>query len=352
MKWELVKKSLIITMAAGAFMGTVSANEDPLLSATGNVVNTDQIDVDGLFNKPKPVSAADKIQKYRRDLEHKHEQMMRKKVEDMRLEEERRIAKKLEKALSGQMQAMDSLSTTQSSVQKVQAKMPVESEAKPNKFSFSGGFMSFSGEQEVDANLNLKASFETDVSDSFAVGMSIRYVNIEMRRDKNQPFQNNLNSAYYGYNTAYYGYNAQNTVGFGNVNQNFKYNSFAFTVLSKFYITKASKIRPYIGAGLSYNRGSIKNAENDDNNQYYSTYQVQSEKVAVNNLGGQVMAGGEVMFNDMFGADLYVQYDRSFTSSIESDFSDTTNENVLKNLARDLEDSNVFSINAGLSFYF
>ncbi len=116
MKWELIKKSLITTIALGAVGLSVSAQEDPLLNVTNNIVSTDQIDVDGLFNKPKQVSEADKIQHLRRQLEQKHEQMMRKKVEDMRLEEERKIARKLQKALSGQLKAMDSVSSTQSAM--------------------------------------------------------------------------------------------------------------------------------------------------------------------------------------------------------------------------------------------
>ncbi|MEE3077842.1 MAG: OmpW family outer membrane protein [Bdellovibrionota bacterium] len=353
MKWELIKKSLITTIALGAVGLSVSAQEDPLLNVTNNIVSTDQIDVDGLFNKPKQVSEADKIQHLRRQLEQKHEQMMRKKVEDMRLEEERKIARKLQKALSGQLKAMDSVSSTQSAVQKVEVKAPAPKEDKPNKFSLSGGFMSYSGEQEVDASLNIKAAFETDVSSNFAVGMSVRYVSVEMQQNNNFQILNPYSTGYYG-NGYYNGYNQYgvNNTGYNNFNQNYKFNSFAFTVHSKYYFTKESRIRPYLGAGLNYNRGTMKNDDNQDNQQYYSVYGIQTRDVSVNNLGASVLAGGEVMFNDMFAFDLYVQYDRSFTSSVEDEFNDTTNETILKNLARDLEESNVFSINAGVSFFF
>ncbi len=347
-------KPIVLSLSLAAIAQGSFAQEDPLLGATENIVNTDQIDIDGLFAQKKQPSAADKIQEYRRKLEQKHEQMMRKKVEDMRLEEERKIARKLEKALSGQVQAMDQISTQSAAVQKVEAPAPATvEETRNNKFALSGGFMNFQGEQDLDANLNLKASVETMVSPHIAVGMSLRYVNVEMTHKDNNYFDFNGYSAY-NYNYGYYG---QNTYDYDYINNKFDYSSIAFSLHSKFFFSVDSKIRPFVGAALNYNRGSLENGdyENDsyDYNYYYTGYQMPKDKISVNNIGASVMAGGEVRFNNMFSAELYAQFDKSFNSSIEEDdYSDTENERYLKSLARDIEDSNIFSINAGFAFNF
>ena len=349
MKWNNTTKNIVLSLSLAVLSTSAVAQEDPLLGATENVVNTEQIDIDGLFAQKKKPSAADKVQQYRRALEQKHEQMMRKRVEDMRLEEEKKIARKLEKALSGQLQAMDAINTQASAVQKVKAPAPEKKELETtNKVSFSGGFMSFQGDQELDANLNLKVSVETMVSPKIAVGMSLRYVNVEMTyEDQNRIYFNQY---------PYYGYGALNTTN-NFVNNEFEYSSIAFSLHSKFFFSVDSKIRPFVGGSINYNRGSLENGEYDSNNNYGgfgspTGFYVAQDKVSVNNIGGSLMAGGEVKFNNMFSFELYAQFDKSFNSSIENENTDTTNERYLKELATDLEESNVFSINAGAAFNF
>ncbi|EQC44233.1 hypothetical protein [Bacteriovorax sp. Seq25_V] len=339
---------LLSLMAISLPMGQSFAQEDPLLTETADqIVNTDQIDIEGLYSqKQKQPSQADRIQKLRRELEEKHEQMMRKKVEDMRLEEERKLARKLQNALNGQMQAMDQVSTQAAApVKTVEAVAPAPQETLNNSVSLSGGFMSLSSDtQDLEAGLNLRLGVENRVHPNITVGVGVRYVSLDTKDQDN----NYINYGSYGSN--YYGiysnnnsiYNEARTINFKQV---------SFDLNSKFYFTVDSKIRPFAGVAVAYNRGSFKYEENKS--YYYNGNNYGDEKVSSNNVSGAVMVGAQIQFSKHFSAEISAQYERALNSGV-SDLknSNTPDEQRLRNLALDLEEANIASINAGLSVNF
>jgi outer membrane protein W len=335
--------ALLALMAIGMnFNGF--AQEDPLLSETDSVVNTDQIDIEGLYKKKKQPSQADKIQALRRKLEAQHEQMMRKKIEDMRLEEERKLARKLQNALNGQMQAMDQVSTSYAAPMKVQAPAPapvkVEAEKK-NSVTVSGGFMNIASElNDLDANFNMKLAAESKVHPRIAIGVSFRYVDINMNDEQNTYLTNsNFFSSNVSYNNQY-----QN-------GREISYKQMSFGAHGKFFFAVDSKIKPFAGAGIAYNRGSFKYDQNE--NFTSNGFNYGDEKVGANNVAGNIGAGAVVQFSPMFSAELAVNYEKALTSGVaESDNNSSPDEQRLRNLAKDIEEADVVSVNVGLSLHF
>lgn len=341
------KASALLALMAIGMNFSGFAQEDPLLSETDNVVSTDQIDIEGLYKKKKQPSQADKIQALRRKLEEQHEQMMRKKIEDMRLEEERKLARKLQKALNGQAQAMDQVSTTYAAPAKVQAPAPApvkKVKELKNSFTVAGGFMNIASEQnDLDANFNMKLSLENKVHPRFAVGVSFRYVDINMN-DVNG--YSNTGATYVNPATGQVSFqNGSSTVG-----REVSYKQMSFGAHGKFFFAVDSKIRPFAGAGIAYNRGNFKY---EQSNNYYGYNNNQEQEVGSNHVAGNLGAGAVVQFTPMFSAELAVQYEKALTSGVaESDANSSSDEINLRNLATDIEEADVVSVNVGLSLNF
>lgn len=353
MKKGKINTSLILSALALTLpMGNIFAqDEDPLLTESADaVVNTSQIDIEGMYNtqnqnsNKKKVTEADRLQQFRRDLEEKHEQMMRKKVEDMRLEEERKLARKLQEALSGQMQAMDQVSTKAAAPVKVEAVMPeVKEETLKNSVSLSGGFLNIGTElNDLEASLNIRLGMESLVHPRVSVGVGIRYMTFSTADVDNLYVSNNYNSNYY----YPYAYNVNS-----NEARNIDYSQISFDVNSKVFLTVDSKIRPFIGGALAYNRGSYKYEGNDKYT--VGQYSYGDEKINSNNLSGLGMIGAQVKFTNQIAAELNVSYERALTSGVsELSGDDTPDEARLRNLALDLEDADIMAINLGLSVSF
>ncbi len=340
---------LLSLMALSLPIGKAFAQEDPLLTETADqIVNTDQIDIEGLYaQKQKQPSQADRIQKLRRELEEKHEQMMRKKVEDMRLEEERKLARKLQNALNGQMQAMDQVSTQAAApVKTVEAPAPAVQETLNNSVSISGGFMNISSEKEdLEASVNLRLGVENRVHPNITIGVGVRYVSLDTK-DQNNNYIN-----YGTYSTNGYNQFATNNSSIYNEARTINFKQVSFDLNSKFYFTVDSKIRPFVGAAVAYNRGSFKYEENQSYR--YNNYSYGDEKVSSNNISGAAMVGAQIQFTKNFSAEINAQYEKALNSGVsELENNNTPDEQRLRNLALDLQEGNVASINVGLSVNF
>ena len=78
-----------------------------------NSVEMDQISIDGQYNSyantQRRESASDRLKKYRQKLERRNEIMMRKKMEEIRFQHEKRLMKKMQKAMNQTMKAIDNI---------------------------------------------------------------------------------------------------------------------------------------------------------------------------------------------------------------------------------------------------
>lgn len=320
---------------------SVLAQDDALLSDTEDILNSQQIDIDGTFRKD---TAADRIEKMRKRLESQNEQMVQKKIEDIRIKQEKELSGKLQKAFRGNMEAMDnmdSVQTYQAAPQRVVAPAPVVEEKEyKNKIIPYAGVRQFNGDN-VDAyesSINAGLTFENMITEQFSIGLGVNYTTLDITERTN---------------TLGFGFNNEQIVNYSNINLN---------INGKFFFTAESKIRPYVGAGLGYNRTTLKYEQEQvqfNNFGSLSNYDTEQASVSGSNVTGSGMVGAEIAFTDMLGLNLEFNYTRAITSGFDRsnngvNFGTATDfaEQRLEARGDDLEDSDIASLTVGFVIKF
>jgi len=344
MKRSLTVNLLALTMSSIMSLSpAVLAQNDVLLNDTQDILNSDQIDIDGTYRKE---TAADRIGKMRKKLEVQNEQMVQKKIEDIRIKQETDLSNKLQKAFRGNLQAMDqaedSVGTYQAAPQRVIAPMPVavEQTELKNKIIPYFGVKQFDGESidSFEAKVNAGLSMENMITERFSVGLSFNYTAMDITDIR----------YYNGFNQFNFGYNDGDEISYSNLNVG---------INGKFFITTTSKIRPYVGAGLGYNRTSLKYDEQNSqfNNNFGGNFNSSNEdsKVSGSNVTGTGAIGAEILFTESIGLNLEFNYTRAITSAFDASnsnnnfgFNDQAKSN-LEALGDNLEDSDVAALNIG-----
>jgi len=347
MKVSMKEEMKILTMIA--LMGTSSmglAQGDPLLAETDSILNSDQINIDGSFRKE---TAADRIEKMRKRLESQNEQMVQKKIEDIRINQEKELSGKLQKAFRGNMQAMDSMDdsvgTVQAAPQRIVAPAPVveETKAPKNKIIPFFGVKQYNGDNidAFESNVNAGLQFENMVTEQLGVGIQLNYTTMDIT-DRN----------------SFVGFNNFNNFGF-NEGDEINYTNLNIALTGKFYFTKDSMIKPYAGAGVGYNRTTLKYAENNSqfNNGLNFGSNSEAASASGSNVSGSGMLGAEVLFNDNLGINLEFNYTRAITSAFDQSrsnnlgFNDAAKNN-LRTIGDNLEASDIASLNLGFVIKF
>lgn len=356
MKTRHTNKALLMLMLLGLSSQSIMAQGDPLLNDAESVLSSEQIDIDGSFNAPKQETAADRMAKLRKKLEERNENMVSKKIEDMRLQEEQKLAKKLQKAFNAQAMAIDSVGTAQAAPVKkvVAAPLPVvKKEEKKNKVIPSAGLMTISGEDglELESSANINLAVENQITPRLSVGLSVGYTKMGITDVANQysgtPYYSSSTVYNPYYNTGYY-----NTYGQG---REMSYSRMGIEVNSKFFMSVESTIRPYLGLGLGYNRHSLAYENNQQYN--YGTVVLGNEDFSSSYVAGSVVAGSEIHFTDTIGATLEFKYQKglgdSFNTKSASSSSYVNPDQVrLENVGTAIENANNMSLNAGILIKF
>ena len=294
---------LALSLGIGAHVFSSQAiAQDQLLAETEGILAQEQVDsevinIDGQYQRE---SAADRVTKMRKRLEKKNEDMVQKKIEDIRIKQEKELAKGLKKAFTRGMQAMsgDAVSTQKSAVQKVEKKAPKPKDTgKKNRIIPTFGVSSISGESiEFESKVDAGIAFETDVSRHFAAGIGLGFMNMNIQ---------DLNPNYGGYTfNQSYSYNNQQ-------GREMDYKQFSLDLNGKFYFVADSKIRPYGGVGLGYRRTSLKYQESDpfySNNYYYNYGTLEDVSYKNNYMTASAQLGADMHFTEMSGARLELAY--------------------------------------------
>lgn len=334
------------------------AQDDDLLADTESTLNSEQIDIDGSFSsRPSP---ADRIAKMRKKLEKQNEEMVQKKIEDMRIREEMRLANKLQKAFKGQAMNNDQISTTQAAPQRVVAPAPipeVKKAAPRNKIIPFLGVQQYNGDNidGYESTFNGGLAFETMLNDRVSIGLGVQYTTMGIEDESNQ-FNNLINCV--------------GCFGFDTTGDKINYKRLNLNVQGKFFLTTDSIIRPYVGAGLGYNRTTLNydtKSNNNTNTGFGGNFgnnnnNEDGDRVSASNVSGSGLIGGEVNFTDNIGMNLDFRYTRGLTSGFdkdeeELDFNNNTqfgnyDDQVLKNLGSAIEESDEVSLNIGLIIKF
>jgi opacity protein-like surface antigen len=133
-----------------------------------------------------------------------------------------------------------------------------------------------------------------------------------------------------------------------------EYRNLGVDLYSKFFFTKSSRLRPYIGAGFAFNRSTARYSNNQQN--VFGGQNFGNEELVSSHISGQVMGGTEILFTKSIGMNAELMYSRGVGSS----FSQSQNMNPftapdqqrLADLSDDLRQSNALSIYAGMLILF
>jgi len=365
----LISTSLVALLLGGA---TISyGQQDPILSDTQDYLDNEQIDVDGTFKKKQ--SAADKLAEMRRKLEEKNEDMMQKKIEDMRINEEMKLTQKLQDAFTNGINNVEQPTP----VNVVQTVPPAKVEAEIEKVIIepapkksvkvipTAGMMNISGDRiDFDSKFSGGVMIEGVVSDRFSVGIGFNYATLKIKQIDNSAY-NTWGGSYY-YPTVYPNYVWNDMYDWRNRNygpyRELDYKQLTISVNSKFFFTVESRVRPYAGLGLSANRATLSYSDSEEkhyqypyNNNYGYGYDVNGtfgdEKYKATYFSGSVALGAEVNFTDNFGMMLEGSYARSLSTTgtkSEASFAYNLDQQQLDKIGKSIGEADFISVNLGV----
>jgi len=359
---QITESSKAMTIAVLLTMGLTSmahAQDDDLLADTEAILNSEQINLEGDYMTPrKELTAAERMNRMRRKLEQQNESMVQKKIEDIRIREEQKLTKKLRRAFSGG-RLEDEVPVVQAAPKKIVAPVPVIVDDKDEMeitLTPSFGVQTIQGDKvDYESKILFGLAMDSMVSPRFAVGVGFEYSTMEITDSRNFNSFNN-NGSFYNSFFPYNGFNGFNGIGFNNFN-NFQgreltYKRFTFEVNGKFYLVAKSRIRPYLGMGVGYNR--VKLAYTDPSNNFLVAID-DDQSVSSSYVSGQVLLGTRVVFNEVVGANVEIKYARPLTTGVtrkEVFFNNQLDEARLESIEADIEESSFVSITAGLSITF
>ena len=352
---------LATVLVAGIQAPKAHAQDDMLDDADG-ALSGDALQMDDI-NLEGKLSPSERLRQRREKLEERNKMMVEKKIEDIRVKQEIQLTNKLQDAFGKSLNNLneDKVQVAQAAPvapQPVVVAAPapvvetriveVEKETpkviKNSKVITSFGAASIKGTNiDFESKLNIGLSLETNVLPQVTVGLGIGYTALDIT---------DLNNTFINYGTI----GSYNTNYYNNFAQGRKMSSSKVNVEAngKFFLTVESKIKPFVGAGLTLNRSSLK--YDDGGNGYsYSGINYGSEGYSSTTVGGLAKLGAEIDFNESVGANVDISYAKTISSGIASN-SDTTNNNPdqvrLQNITKSMEDSDITAIQAGIVIKF
>ncbi|MBI2520782.1 MAG: hypothetical protein HYV97_10210 [Bdellovibrio sp.] len=381
-KQKKVVGILIVAALSAQMLMTIGHAQDGL-DGTGlegdDVLASPQIDVDGTLNKK---SEADRLAEMRKRMEKQHEEMVQKKIEDIRMKEEQRLGTKLRSAFNNSP-ASDEVSTAAAAPQKVEAQVqapapaPVEEDKPSFKIIPSYGVKNIAGDSiDLESKVNAQLGLEAMVSRRVSVGVSVGYTSLDMNSISQSPYgtaynynynysgsYNNFNNYYapyygtnYGFNNNFYNQNYYNAYGISG--REMEYKQWSMEMNSKFFIVADGRIRPFIGLGVSYNRATLNYTEADPNasNYQWNGFTLGDEQFRTSYVGGSAILGTEVYFTKNFGLNMDVRYSRAITTGINNQSGNTFAYNPdqikLEQIGKEIQETNSFSLSGGILLAF
>jgi opacity protein-like surface antigen len=199
------------------------------------------------------------------------------------------------------------------------------------------GATSYKGEEEeLESKIAAGLRLESNITTRFSMGVGFNYASLTTN-----DFGNN---SLYSPSQNYYN-------RFGQKGRDISYSSMGFDIYGKFFLTNAERFRPYIGAGLGYNRAQMKYDDNSNYNDPYNYYSYGSENFNTSFVTGQLMIGSEIMVTEGFGINIEAQYASGLGDSLSSkaskSFSNSPDQRRLRDLGNDIINANMLSIFAG-----
>lgn len=224
------------------------------------------------------------------------------------------------------------------------------------------GLTTFMSENNnLESNIGAGIKVETNVDSRFSVGLGFNYTTMNT-----EDYGNNygyMNSNYFGYYNSFYGAGGN---AFGG--RNIEYRNMNFNIYGKFFFLKNERFRPYAGAGIGYNRSTMRYSNNNAasssfggygygfNNSGYYGYNFGNEEVITSSVNAELMVGSEIVFTKMFGLNLELSYMRGLGSNLSTengiDPFYAPDQQRLRDLSDELSSANIISLFAGMLVQF
>ncbi|MGK0368001.1 MAG: outer membrane protein W [Thermoproteota archaeon] len=194
-----------------------------------------------------------------------------------------------------------------------------------------------SGTLESTVAVGLKA--EMNLGKRFSVGVGFKYTTLENTDYCTEPTQCS--------NLSWYSPGQ-------NIGRDTKLTQYAFSAHGKFYMTSSSRFRPYVGAGLSYERANFKYTSEGNNFNNFNNFYNQSngnDDMDSSSFSAQVLLGSEFKLSERFGLNIEVEYSKNMSSNTTQNNPYSIYQNGqqrLQDLSNNLQEADYISIFAGM----
>lgn len=311
------------------------------------------------MNLEGKLSPSERMRKNRERLEERNKMMVEKKIEDVRVKQEIALTKKLQESFEKGLNNMgeDKVQVAQAApvapapvvaptvierIVEVPAPAPLKVQ-KASKIIAGAGATAIKGDMiDFESKLNLNLSAENHVLPNVSVGIAVGYTTLDITDTANSTFNNGYQNYY---NTATY------NNYFGSNGRAIAYDRMSVEANGKFFLTVDSKVKPFVGAALGYNRTSMKYNDNGNNYTYTNNTIAGNEGYSSGYVSGSAKLGAEIDFSETVGLNFDLSYTKAITSGIAKQ-ADTTNQNPdqqrLANISNAMEKSDVTAAQVGL----
>ncbi|MCM2348571.1 MAG: porin family protein [Bacteriovoracaceae bacterium] len=203
---------------------------------------------------------------------------------------------------------------------------------------YAGG-TTYSGEnEELEAEIAAGLRLESNLNSRLSMGIGFNFAQFSTNDFANSGFGN--------YGGGYYN-------AYGAKGREINYKSMGLDLYGKFFITQGERFRPYLGAGLGYQKANMKYAQNNPYNPYGA--QFGGEEFDSSHATGTLMAGTEIMVTRAFGINLELAYSSGLGGMGSEDAKNPSvspDQKRLQELGDEIVNSNALSIFAGAVIIF
>ena len=346
---------LASSLVAG-FHTTVLRAQDDMLDEADNSLQMDEINLEG------KLSPSERLRQRREKLEERNKVMVEKKIEDIRVKQEIALTNKLQDAFGKSLNNIneDKVQTAQAApvapqpvvvappapvpapvveTKIVEVKEEPIKEIKKSKVIPYIGAQSIKGDKiDFESKVNLGINLESMVYSQLSIGIGFGYTSLDIT-----DVANNFLSSGSVLNPNYYN-------SFGTDGRKMSSDKLTVEANSKYFLTVESKIKPFVGGALSYNRSNLK--YNDGGNGYSNNgVSLGNDGYSSTAMGATAKLGAEVDVNDTIAFNLDLSYSKTLSSGISStaDSSSNNPDQVrLQNITKSMEDSDTTAIQAGM----
>lgn len=363
LKEFVMKKQLTTVMMTLMLMSPAAILAQDLLDDVESTLAGDHLEMDDLDINGQ-LTPAQRLEQTRKKMEERNRQMVDKKIENIRIKQELALTKKLQTAFEQNMDNIDSVSKKEAATVEAVPAQPVAAqpviapqptiierviEVQPTKVEEEKltritpflGLSNFKGSAiDFESKANLGVNVDYVFMPQLTLGVGVGYTTMEITDTANSYADyTNLGSQY--------------GVIFPNGRQ-MSFDRLNLEANTRYFLTMDSKLKPYVGAGLGYNRTTIK-YEGSGNGYSYNGVAYGSEGVSTNFMTANIRLGAEVDLTSSVALGLDLGYTKALTSGFGTK-NEVSNVNEdqrrLEKVSKAIEESDNLTVNAGVVLKF